>query len=123
MIVFGNEVVDMVNVMLRGIEINDETLPLGLMEKLGPKASYLFESHTRKHFRTFWAAPLFDRSFARTGTVQSAEERIKRKTIELIETHQPKPLPDATVRELKKVEKAWFDRVGLKHEYPRRPER
>jgi hypothetical protein len=34
--------------------------------------------------------------------------------------HQPKPLPEDLLKELKKVEKTWFDRVGLKHEYPKR---
>jgi len=48
---------------------------------------------------------------------------LKQKTIEILETHQPKPLPEDLVREFKKVEKTGFDRVGLKHEYPRREER
>jgi hypothetical protein len=41
-------------------------------------------------------------------------------TLQVMETHRPKPLPEDVVKELKKVEKTWFDRVGLKHEYPKR---
>ncbi len=33
-----------------------------------------------------------------------------------------KPLPEDLLKELMKVEKTWFDRVGLKHEYPKREE-
>ncbi len=118
-IVFGNEAVDMVKVLLGGIEINKETLPIDMMVKMGPKANYLFESHTRKHFRKLWMAPLFDRSF-NPASSKNAEDLINQRTRELIETHQAKPLPDDLVKELKKVEKTWFERVGLKHEYPKR---
>lgn len=121
-VVFGNEIVDMVKVLLNGIEINKETLPIEMMVRMGPKANYLFESHTRQHFRKFWPAPLFDRSFNPENS-KNAEERINQRTREIIETHQPKPLPDDLVKELKKMERTWFQRVGLKHEYPRRKER
>jgi trimethylamine--corrinoid protein Co-methyltransferase len=120
MIVFGNEIVDMVRVLLGGIEINQETLALDLIERLGPKSSYLSEKHTMKHFRRFWAPRIFDRSFITGGEPRDAEDLLNGKTIEIMETHQPRPLPEGTVSELKKMEKTWFDRVGLKHEYPQR---
>jgi trimethylamine--corrinoid protein Co-methyltransferase len=119
-IILGDEIVDMVKVLLGGIEINQETLALDLIEKLGPKSSYLSEKHTMKHFRRFWAPRIFDRSFVPDGETKDAEDLLKQKAIEILETHQPRPLPDSTVSELKKMEKTWFDRVGLKHEYPKR---
>jgi hypothetical protein len=73
-----------------------------------------------KHFRRFWAPRIFDRSFVPGGEARDAEDLLKQKAIEILETHQPRPLPDGTVSELKKMEKTWFDRVGLKHEYPKR---
>ena len=118
--VFGNEVVDMVRVLINGVVINDETLPIKLMELKGPKANYLFESHTLKHFRKFWMPKLFDRSFVRKEDTKDSEDLINQKTREILETHRPKPLPEDVIMELKKVEKTWFDRVGLKHEYPKR---
>lgn len=121
-VVFGNEIVDMVKVLLNGIEINKETLPIEMMVRMGPKANYLFESHTRKHFRKFWSPPLFDRSF-NPASSRNAEDLINQRTKEIIETHQPKALPADLVKELKKMEKTWFQRVGLKHEYPKRKER
>ncbi|GAI41274.1 unnamed protein product, partial [marine sediment metagenome] len=47
------------------------------------------------------------------------EELLNERTIEILKTHKPKPLSEDLVRELKKVEKTWLDRVGLK-EYPKR---
>ena len=122
MIVLGNELVDMVKVLMNGIEINDETLPLELIEKLGPKSSYLTEKHTVKHFRNFWAPRIFDRSFSEEATRKDAEELLNQRTVEIMKRHQPKPLSEEMIKELMKVEKTWFDRVGLKHEYPKRTE-
>lgn len=117
LMVLADEVINMVKVLMGGVEINDETLPLELIERLGPKANYLSEGHTLKHFRKFWVPRIFDRSFVKKEGVKDSEELLKERTIGILETYQPKPLPEDLVKELKKAEKTWFDRVGLKHEY------
>ena len=120
LIVLTDEIVNMVKVMMGGLEINDETLPLDLIERVGPRGDYLSQGHTLKHFRKFWVPKIFDRSMIKKEGVKDCEELLKERTIEILNTHQPKPLPEDLVRELKKVEKTWFDRVSLKHEYPKR---
>ncbi len=110
--VLANEIIDMVKVLMGGIEINDETLPLDLIERLGPRSSYLSESHTLKHFRKFWVPRVFDRSMVREEGVKDCEELLNERTLEILRTHKPKPLPEHLVKELKKLEKRWFDRVA-----------
>ncbi len=122
LIVLANEVIDMVKVLMGGIEINDETLPLDLIERLGPKANYLSQAHTLKHFRSFWVPKVFDRSFVKKEDTKICEELLNERTIQILETHKPKPLPEDLVRELKKVEKTWLERAGMK-EYPKREQR
>jgi len=117
-LVLANEIIDMAKVLMGGIEINEETLPLDLIERKGQRADYLGEAHTLKHFRKFWVPKVFDRSFGKED-VKSCEERLNERTKKIIETHQPKPLPEDILKELKKVEKAWLARVGLT-EYPKR---
>jgi trimethylamine--corrinoid protein Co-methyltransferase len=119
LIVFVNEIIDMVNVSMGGIEINDETLPLDLIERVGPRGTYISEKHTLKHFRKFWAPTIFDRSVVKDENTKRCGDLLKEKTIKILETHQPKPLPDDLLKELKKVEEGWLKRVGLK-EYPKR---
>jgi len=109
----------MVKVLTGGIEINDETLPLDLIERLGPRSNYLIESHTLKHFRKFLVPRIFDRSSAEKEGTKDCEDLLNERTIEILSTHEPKPLPEAVVKELKKMEEKWFERVGLKHEYPK----
>lgn len=120
--VLVNEIIDMVRVLMGGIEINDETLPLDLIERLGPRASYLSESHTLKHFRKFWVPRVFDRSMVKKEGVKDCEELLNERTLQILRTHKPRPLPEDLVRELKKMEESWFKRVGLKYAYPKRAE-
>lgn len=120
LIVFVNEIIDMVNVSMGGIEINTETLPLDLIERVGPGGNYLSEKHTLKHFRKFWAPQIFDRSMVKDESTKRCADLLNEKTIEILKTHQPKPLPEDVRKELKKVEAGWLKRVGLK-EYPKRP--
>ena len=120
LMVLADEIIDMVKVLMGGIEINDETLPLDLIERLGPSSNYLSEGHTLKHFRKFWVPRIFDRSFTRKEGVKDCEQLLNEKTIEILKTHKPKPLPEDLVKELKKMEGTWFKQVGLEHVYPKR---
>ncbi len=118
--VLGSEIIDMVNVSMGGIEINEETLPLDLIERIGPRGTYISEKHTLKHFRKFWVPTIFDRSMAKGENTKRCHDLLNAKTIEILNNHQPKPLPEDLVKELKKMETSWLKRVGLK-EYPSRP--
>jgi len=120
LIVFVNEIIDMVKVSMQGFEITDETLPLDLIERVGPSGTYISEKHTLKHFRKFWMPTIFDRSMVKDESTKRCADLLNEKTIEILKTHQPKPLPEDLVKELQKVEESWLKRVGLK-EYPKRP--
>jgi len=119
LMVFANEIIDMVKVSMRGIEINEDTLPLDLIERIGPRGTYISEKHTLRHFHKFWAPKIFDRSMVKGEGVKNCEDLLNEMTIKILETHQPNPLPEDVVRELKKIEERWFTRVGIKG-YPKR---
>ncbi len=112
--VLGSEIVDMAKVTMQGIEINQETLPLDLIERVGPKATYISEKHTLKHFREIWVPTVLDRSMIRNEAGKRCHDLVNEKTLKILNTHTPKPLPDDVVKELKKVEQSWLQRAGLK---------
>jgi len=120
LIVLADEVIDMIKVGMGGLEINDETLPLDLIERVGPGGDYLSESHTLKHFRKFWVPTIFNRSFVKSEGIKECEELLNEKTLEILKTHKPKPLPEDLIKELKKVEAGWFKEAGLDYVYPTR---
>jgi trimethylamine--corrinoid protein Co-methyltransferase len=37
--------------IIRGIEINDDTLAFGVINRVGPKSEFLTDEHTLKHLR------------------------------------------------------------------------
>ncbi|MFC1912535.1 trimethylamine methyltransferase family protein [Chloroflexota bacterium] len=117
--VLGNEIIDMVKVLMSDMEINDETLPLDLIDRVGPGGSYISEKHTLQHFRKFWTPTLFDRSMVKDESTKRCRDLLKEKTLEILQTHQPRPLPEELMKELKKQEAYWLKQVGLK-EYPKR---
>lgn len=82
-LVMCNEIVGMVKRFLRGFEINDETLALDLIRRVGPTGHFMEEDHTLKHFRDeIWYPGLFDRNRFETwnrGTndlIQAAKEQV-----------------------------------------------
>jgi len=117
--VFADEVIGMLKAFMRGIEVNDETIPMDLIERVGPGGNFLSEAHTLQHFRKFWVPTIFDRS-REMEKAKFCEDLLNEKTIKILETYEPKPLPEDTVKELKKVEAGWFKRLGIEHKYLKR---
>ncbi len=64
--VVDNEILGMVKRILRGIEVNEETLAVDLIKKMGFNGNYLFDNHTRRHVRELWQATLGE-----TGTYEA----------------------------------------------------
>jgi hypothetical protein len=50
---------------------------------------------------------------------KNCEDLLNEMTIKIMETNQPKPLPEDVLKELRKIEAGWLKRVGLK-EYPKK---
>jgi len=63
MLVIGNEVIDWVHYMLKGLEINDSTLALDAIDVVRPGSGFLAEDHTLDNWREAqWFPRVFDRS-------------------------------------------------------------
>src|SRR5271157_223780 len=62
MLVMGNEVAGMARHLLKGIEVNDDTLARDVIKSIGPGGNYLKSPHTRAHYRNeLWFTDLFTR--------------------------------------------------------------
>jgi len=62
MIVLTDELVAMADNFIKGIEVNDSTLMVDEIHKVGPGGSYLKSKTTRDHYREFWFPGLLDRA-------------------------------------------------------------
>lgn len=86
---------------MRGVEINDETLALDLIDEAGPDGQFLDSKHTLEHFRERWYPSLFERYnyhkwLAKGGKTlgQRATERVDT----ILAKHKPEPLPEDVAR-------------------------
>jgi trimethylamine--corrinoid protein Co-methyltransferase len=95
MIVLTDELIELANNMMKGIEINDETLMLDEIDTVGPGGHFLNTKETLDRFKDFWYPGLLDRSL-RTTWLQNGgmtlEERLRARVKEIIDEHQPKAL-------------------------------
>jgi trimethylamine--corrinoid protein Co-methyltransferase len=100
MLVFQDEVIGFVESALREMDFSDEAFALDVVREVGPGGSYIGTDHTALNFRkALWFPKLLDRQFYDAwlaGGAESLEERCRRRTEELLATHQPEPVDEGT---------------------------
>jgi trimethylamine--corrinoid protein Co-methyltransferase len=104
MLVMGNEVIGMAKHFIQGMDVNAETLARDVIAGVGPGGHYLQEEHTFAHFKEqLWRPQLLERrgydDWKAEGS-KSMGQRVRERVLEIIETHQPSPLPDKTLQAL-----------------------
>ncbi|GFP32023.1 trimethylamine---corrinoid protein Co-methyltransferase [Candidatus Hakubella thermalkaliphila] len=97
LLVLSDEIIGMVRRIVQGIRVDEETLALDIIHKVGPGGNFLGEDHTLRHFRKeAWYPRLLDRrmylDWVGGGSLTLAQ-RVNKKTREVLESHQPVPLP------------------------------
>ena len=107
MLAMSDEVIGMAKRILRGIGVTPETLAVELIERVGPGGHYLTQEHTRTHFKAeVWFPTLIDRQMRRTWEVAGSRtmaERVRAKVKEIIERHEPLPIPDQVESSLREI--------------------
>lgn len=82
--------------LVQPVEVNEETLPLGLIDEIGPEGHYIEADHTFEHFRERWYPSLFERDnyagWVKAGA-KTLGERAAERVQQILDTHQPEPLP------------------------------
>ncbi len=108
--VLVNEILSMVNQFMGGMPVNDETLALDIIDRVGPGGHYLAEDHTVRHYKDVWYSKgLFDRTIYQLWQQQGSkrfEERLAARTGKIMQ-HKPAPLPDALLQEMAAMAQHW----------------
>ena len=80
-----------------GVPVTEETLALDVVDELGPDGDYLSHDHTYRHYKDAYYSKLADRriysAWEADGSTTMAE-RAAQKVDEILENHNPQPLPD-----------------------------
>jgi trimethylamine--corrinoid protein Co-methyltransferase len=99
----------------RGIEVNDDTLAVDVINNVGPNGHYLKEQHTRRYYRgEFWYPNLHDRrnyeEWADMGK-STMKDRTVARVHDILASHQPSPVKPETEKVIQKVLEEAEDRV------------
>jgi len=106
-LVIDDEIVGMTKRILRGFEINDDTLGLEALARVGPGGNFLSDDHTLKYFKTEYYKPrIFNRGTreiwqSKGGKDLNENARERAKTI--LREHKPTPLADDVLKELDSI--------------------
>lgn len=89
-----------------GIEVNDETLALETIYKVGAEGHFLAQKHTRNHANEVWAPMLSDASpyatWQKAGS-KSVVERAKERVSEIFSSHKPPEMDPDLKRKIHEV--------------------
>jgi trimethylamine--corrinoid protein Co-methyltransferase len=106
MIVFTAETISMMRHFVQGVSLDAESLALDVIHQVGPGGDFLTANHTLKHFREQWQPALFSRQrmddWVAAGR-QRLGERLRERTVSIIEGHEPEPLPDHVREEVARI--------------------
>ncbi len=92
---------------IRGVEVNDETLAVDVIKKVGPGGHYLAQKHTMNHFMKEQFIPeLIDRSsydeWKKNGE-KSLVDRAREKVKKILKEHSVPPLDKDIQKELNNI--------------------
>jgi len=102
-----NDGIGMVRRMLRGIEVDENTLALDVIEEVGPGGNFIVEEHTVENFRSVLSTPkLLNRmdydNWKNAGAL-TFEERANRMVKDILENHKIPKLPENVVSQINSI--------------------
>ena len=106
MIVLTDELISMVDSLINGIEVSDETLMLDELDEVGPGGHFLNTEATMARFRDFWYPDLLSREIRETWQERGGTtlgERLAEKVQTIIQEHRPEPLAADKKEQVQKI--------------------
>ena len=95
MIVLTDELIAMMDNLVKGVEVNDDTMMLDELDRVGPGGHFMDSEQTLARFRDFWYPSLLDRSIRPQWLDAGATtlgQRLNNRVKEIIKEHRPQSL-------------------------------
>lgn len=115
LIAMCNEILGFLRAATKAVEVNDETLALGVVEELGPTGNYMGHDHTLRHFKEPFYSKLIDKNpysiWQKRGST-TMEQRAAKMVDDILAKHKPEPLPPEIQKAVHGIvvrEQAWID--------------
>lgn len=113
--VLDDDIIGQVRRLLRGIEVNEETIATELIQDVGPCGTFLDREHTMLNFRSeIHESPLFCRKQRENWEADGAltlQEAAENRALELIEASEPPSLTEEQHKELDRIERKFLEKI------------
>jgi trimethylamine---corrinoid protein Co-methyltransferase len=89
-----------------GIEVNEQTLALETIHKVGPADHFMAEEHTFNHLREIWQPTVMNRSSYEqweAGGRRDALEKAHEQAAEILASHRPQILAESVKKEIARI--------------------
>lgn len=107
LLVMSDEIMGMVKRILRGIDVNDDTMAVDVIDEVGPGGHFLGAEHTIMNFRseTWWPTLLNRKRYDEwsAGGKKTLAQRTNEKTQSILHNHQPESLPEETIAKINEL--------------------
>ena len=106
-LVLIDEIISMAARVMRGVQVNAETIMLDLLEKVGPGGTFINQTESAVLCRAeAWVPSVLDRSPYNTweskGSKQT-DQLVEQKLQKILKNHQPAPLPEGAAGKIERI--------------------
>ncbi len=114
-LVMMDEAIGYARRITRGIEVNEDTLAVDVINQVGPNGHYLYEQHTHRYYKTeYWYPNLCNRQSFEDWEAMgrpTMRERVIERTQDILATHETVPVKPETEQAIEEVMAAAEERV------------
>jgi trimethylamine--corrinoid protein Co-methyltransferase len=107
MLVVSNDIIGMARRLTRGITVNDQTLSLDLIDRIGPGGDFMSAAQTKESLRAETYSPdLIDRQTYdawKANGAKTLQQRANEKTRSIIENYEPEQLPKDVKQKIRAI--------------------
>jgi trimethylamine--corrinoid protein Co-methyltransferase len=107
MIAAADEVIGLTKRFMKGIRVDDETLAVDVLDKVGPSGHFLAEEHILKHFKDeHWDPKLFDRTYYNVWENAGGltlGEKSKHVIEKILKEHKVPELPQGVLQDMDNI--------------------
>ncbi len=105
-LVMNDDIIGMVRQVGKGVKTDEEYLALKVIDEVGPGGEYVTHDHTYEHWKEWFLPRLMDRSDWETWNQEGGKtmlDRVNEETQRILDTHEPQPIDDDTMKGLKEI--------------------
>jgi len=116
-ILFDREILQAIDIVTDGIEVNDDTLAFDMVREIGPRGMFLAQRRTADELPQLWPPSILFEKSQLPGEKYRDPVEVAHEAIDwILKNHRPAPLPEDVRQELRKIVAAADQDENLKRE-------